>query len=101
MNVIMPVAMTTMHTDPESAARSATTAKRGIRVLQALLLSSSSDIPQLLHNVQAIWEVAGSSSTTLEDDEAMTFTVRWLIATQIQPYAARLFVARPVVGIPC
>ena len=74
MNVIMPVAMTTMHTDPESAARSATTAKRGIRVLQALLLSSSSDIPQLLHNVQAIWEVAGSSSTTLEDDEAMTFT---------------------------
>jgi len=74
MNVIMPVAMTTMHTDEESAARSATTAQRGIRVLKALLLSSSSDIPELPENVEAIWEVARSSTTTLKDDEAVTFT---------------------------
>jgi hypothetical protein len=73
MNVIMPVAMTTMHTDPELAARSAQTGKRGIRVLQALS-SSSSDIPQLLDNIHAIWEVASSSISTLDNGETVSFT---------------------------
>ena len=73
MNVIMPVAMTTMHTDPELATRSAQTGKRGIRVLQALS-SSSSDIPQLQDNIHAIWEVASSSISTLDNDETVSFT---------------------------
>jgi hypothetical protein len=73
MNVVMPVAMTTMHKDPELAARSAQTGKRGIRVLQALS-SSSSDIPQLLDNIHAIWEVASSSISTLDNDETVPFT---------------------------
>lgn len=36
MNVVMPTAMTSMHTDPELADNAAQTAKRGIRVLKYL-----------------------------------------------------------------
>jgi hypothetical protein len=36
MNVIMPTAMITMHTDKDMSQQSARTAERGIRVLQAL-----------------------------------------------------------------
>jgi hypothetical protein len=66
MNVVMPVAMTTMHTDPELAVSSAKTAERGIRVLQAL-----KDIPEVLWNVQAILAVATdqtmlTTTTTLD-----------------------------------
>ena len=36
MNVVMPTAMTSMHTDPELSGSAAQTAKRGIRVLKYL-----------------------------------------------------------------
>lgn len=36
MNVVMPTAMTSMHTDPELSNNAAKTAKRGIRVLKYL-----------------------------------------------------------------
>ena len=36
MNVVMPTAMTSMHTDPELSNNAAQTAKRGIRVLKYL-----------------------------------------------------------------
>ena len=36
MNVVMPTAMTSLHTDPEMSNNAAKTAKRGIRVLKYL-----------------------------------------------------------------
>ena len=36
MNVVMPTAMTSMHTDPEMSNNAAKTAKRGTRVLKHL-----------------------------------------------------------------
>jgi hypothetical protein len=68
MNVIMPVAMTTMHEDPELAANSAKTGERGLRVLQAL-----SDISDVTANARAILAVAADDQSIKnnysEDDD--------------------------------
>lgn len=61
MNVVMPVAMTTMHKNPELAASSAKTGERGVRVLDAL-----ADIPEAQENAKAILAVA----TDQDDDTA-------------------------------
>jgi hypothetical protein len=61
MNVIMPVAMKTMHEDPELAANSAKTAERGIQVLKAL-----SYIPDVSTNARAI--LAAATNETTKDD---------------------------------
>ena len=55
MNVIMPTAMSTMHTDLELRKNSSNTAKRGIQVLQVL-----ADHPDVLIHCKAIHNVAMS-----------------------------------------
>lgn len=56
MNLIMPTAMITMHEDPELSASSARTAKRGAKVLGAILNTDSGAAVQ--KNCAAIYSVA-------------------------------------------
>ena len=56
MNVIMPTAMVSMHEDEELSQSSAHTAKRGVRVLKALM-----DRPGMKDQCQAIYDVAVGS----------------------------------------
>ena len=64
MNVIMPVAMTSMHTDPVLSANSGKTAKRGIKILKAIL-----DKPGTVEQCQAIYNVAKGDIENVDNDK--------------------------------
>lgn len=64
MNVIMPVAMTSMHEDVELSASSAKTAKRGIKILKAL-----QDKPGTSQQCNAIYDVATGNVENKEDQK--------------------------------
>lgn len=64
MNVIMPVAMTSMHTDPLLSSNSGKTAKRGIKILKAIL-----DKPGTVEQCQAIYNVAKGDIEDVENDK--------------------------------
>jgi len=59
MNVVMPTAMSSMHTDPELSANAARTARRGIRVLKYLQDKNES----VKTNCDAIRAVAAGDDT--------------------------------------
>ena len=60
MNVVMPVAMITMHQDPALSAASKLTAARGARLLGSMISSS----PSIQTNVEALMEAAATATTT-------------------------------------
>ena len=59
MNVVMPTAMSSMHTDPELSANAARTARRGVRVLKYLQDKNES----VKTNCDAIRAVAAGDDT--------------------------------------
>lgn len=65
MNVVMPTAMSSMHTDPELSANAARTARRGIRVLKYLQDKNES----VKTNCDAIRAVAAGGDTSTENCE--------------------------------
>jgi hypothetical protein len=65
MNVVMPTAMSSMHTDPELSANAARTARRGIRVLKYLQDKNES----VKTNCDAIRAVAAGDDTENCDEE--------------------------------
>ena len=62
MNVIMPTAMTSMHTDPDLQKNSSMTAERGIKILNIL-----KDHPDTPMHCKAIYDVA---TTSIENGDA-------------------------------
>lgn len=64
MNVIMPVAMTSMHEDAELAANSALTAKRGSKILKAIV-----NKPGTIEQCRAIYDVAKGDTDGREDEK--------------------------------
>jgi hypothetical protein len=74
MNVIMPMAMATMHRDPEKSASSKQTAVRGTALLRAV----RGDCPTIIDNLNAILQVATTASgeiqaTSPEEEQLVTF----------------------------
>lgn len=67
MNVVMPIAMITMHTDPALSEASRLTAARGIRLLGSVVNGS------ILENLQAIASAANASSDSASDDKLVTY----------------------------
>lgn len=65
MNVVMPTAMSSMHTDPELSANAARTARRGIRVLKYLQDKNES----VKTNCDAIRAAAAGGDTSTENCE--------------------------------
>ena len=65
MNVVMPTAMSSMHTDPELSANAARTARRGIRVLKYLQDKNES----VKTNCDAIRAVAAGDDAENCDEE--------------------------------
>uniref|UniRef100_A0A7S4S0L9 Uncharacterized protein n=1 Tax=Ditylum brightwellii TaxID=49249 RepID=A0A7S4S0L9_9STRA len=69
MNVIMPTAMVTMHTDPNLSSSSAKTAKRGKVILSTLLQDEADgekDDFLALDNCLAMLEAADAAINTME-----------------------------------
>lgn len=78
MNVVMPVAMISMHKEPALSAASRLTAARGARLLGSMISSSAS----IQSNVEALLEAATTNSTKDSDDEKLIeywkiFFVKW------------------------
>mmetsp|Transcript_11065 Transcript_11065/g.22610 ORF Transcript_11065/g.22610 Transcript_11065/m.22610 type:complete len:96 (-) Transcript_11065:867-1154(-) len=69
MNVVMPTAMISMHTDPELSANAAKTAERGMRVLKWLEDKDES----VKTNCQAILSVATGDNLDGCDGERVEF----------------------------
>ena len=65
MNVIMPTAMITMHTDAELSQNSAKTAKRGAKIVKALI-----EKPGMKEQCIAIYNVAKMGSTDGINDDS-------------------------------
>jgi len=68
MNVIMPTAMTTMHTDPTLSSNSAATAAKAKEVLACLL--QDNDPADLRSNMNAIIFAATEKSNCSEDPDS-------------------------------
>lgn len=64
MNVVMPTATSSMHTDPALSAASTKTAERGLTVLKSLL-----DNKVMKENCKAIYAAATSTGKQDADDE--------------------------------
>lgn len=71
MNVVMPTAMTSMHTDPELSSNAARTARRGMRVLKWLKDKDDS----VKTNCQAILAAATGNSMIDCDEERVEVSV--------------------------
>jgi uncharacterized protein (DUF736 family) len=71
MNVVMPTATSSMHTDSELAAASQKTAERGMRVLSVLL-----DNPIAKHNCAAIY-AASSGKQANSDSDLVKVRIRY------------------------
>lgn len=65
MNVVMPIAMITMHQDPALSAASKLTAARGIRLLGSVMEASGS----IKENLSALLEAATKAEPTSDDDD--------------------------------
>jgi len=61
MNVVMPTATSTMHTDSNLAAASTKTAERGLKVLKSLL-----DNPTVRDNCKAIYAASSGEETAMD-----------------------------------
>lgn len=66
MNVVMPTAMSTMHTDSQLQASSKQTAERGVRILKALLSLDPDGLAE--RNVRAIYTAADSTCPTAKQN---------------------------------
>ena len=68
MNVVMPTAMTTMHTDPEQQNASRLTAERGLRILQHLNTLCESKVKE---NCDAMLVAAAQDAADNDDDDGL------------------------------
>jgi len=71
MNVVMPTATSSMHTDPALATASSKTAERGLKILEYLL-----DDATMQENCNAIYAVSVGKETSAKDVDAGLVEVR-------------------------
>lgn len=84
MNVVMPTAMTTMHTDATLSASSAITAQRAKRIIKALI----KDNPAMSENCAAIVTAALAESTMeTNNDDLVNVSEKEFPCTRVVHYA--------------